>query len=132
MADHPRDSVLVTGGSGLVGRAIAEELNRDDHMRSKYNWIFVSSRDADLTNLSETQSLFQRCKPKYVINLAARVGGLYANIRNNQTFCDINTAINENLLRCAYEAKVLRCISFLSTCIFPAEVEYPLDETKVS
>lgn len=39
--------VLVTGGTGLVGRAIQKIVN--DEKPSNENWIFAGSKDADLT-----------------------------------------------------------------------------------
>lgn len=44
MGDNKR--ILVTGGSGLVGRAIQEIVNSEN--RSDEEWIFLSSKDADL------------------------------------------------------------------------------------
>lgn len=38
--------VLVTGGTGLVGRAIQSVVERDE--RNDERWIFVGSKDADL------------------------------------------------------------------------------------
>lgn len=38
--------VLVTGGSGLVGRGIETVIERDG--RNDERWIFVGSKDADL------------------------------------------------------------------------------------
>lgn len=38
--------VLVTGGSGLVGRAIQTVVNAEN--RDSETWIFLSSKDADL------------------------------------------------------------------------------------
>jgi GDP-L-fucose synthase len=38
--------VLVTGGSGLVGKAIQEQLGEDN--LKNYKWIFLSSKDCDL------------------------------------------------------------------------------------
>lgn len=41
--------VLVTGGSGLVGKAIEHVVNQEGGAREGETWIFLSSRDADLT-----------------------------------------------------------------------------------
>lgn len=38
--------ILVTGGSGLVGKAIQTVI--EDEKRSDETWIFVSSKDANL------------------------------------------------------------------------------------
>lgn len=41
--------VLVTGGSGLVGRAIEAVLQTTEYKTSDEEWYFASSKDADLT-----------------------------------------------------------------------------------
>lgn len=38
--------ILVTGGTGLVGRAIQSVINTEKNEKEK--WIFVGSKDADL------------------------------------------------------------------------------------
>lgn len=38
--------ILVTGGTGLVGRAIQTVVQREQ--REEEEWIFVGSKDADL------------------------------------------------------------------------------------
>lgn len=38
--------ILVTGGSGLIGKAIQQVVNSEN--RTDEEWIFVSSKDADL------------------------------------------------------------------------------------
>lgn len=39
--------ILVTGGTGLVGKAIESVVNLEK--RENESWIFIGSRDADLT-----------------------------------------------------------------------------------
>ena len=68
--------ILVTGGTGLVGRAIQNIKILYDH-----TFIFIGSTDCDLTNLSKTQDLFENVRPDYVIHLAAYVGGLFKNMK---------------------------------------------------
>ncbi|NXK90886.1 FCL synthase, partial [Formicarius rufipectus] len=123
--------ILVTGGTGLVGRAI-QKVVADGEGRPDEQWIFVSSRDADLTSSSETRALFERHQPTHVIHLAAMVGGLFKNIRSNLDFWRTNIHINDNVLHSAHEMGVEKVVSCLSTCIFPDKTTYPIDETMVS
>ncbi|NWS74970.1 FCL synthase, partial [Crotophaga sulcirostris] len=123
--------ILVTGGTGLVGKAI-EKVVADGEGQPDEEWIFVSSKDADLTNAVETKALFERHKPTHVIHLAAMVGGLFKNIRYNLDFWRRNIHINDNVLHSAYETGVQKVVSCLSTCIFPDKTTYPIDETMVS
>lgn len=121
--------VLVTGGSGLVGHGIKaawEKEKRDDEV---FHWC--SSKDADLTDKESTRKLFERIQPTHVIHLAAKVGGLYVNMKANLEFFRINMAINDNVLSLSHEFKVKKVVSCLSTCIFPDKTTYPIDEKMV-
>ena len=77
-----KKKILVTGGSGLVGMAI-KKMSETEERREDEEWIFLSSKDADLTNSEQTKVLFEREKPTHVIHLAAMVGGLFRNIKVN-------------------------------------------------
>ncbi|XP_062251086.1 GDP-L-fucose synthase-like isoform X2 [Platichthys flesus] len=121
--------VLVTGGSGLVGRAIQHVVKEERGDKEGEEWIFLSSKDADLMNIEETRALFEKHRPTHVIHLAALVGGLYRNMNSNLDFWRINIHINDNVLLVAHELGVVKVVSCLSTCIFPDKTTYPIDET---
>lgn len=122
--------ILVTGGSGLVGKAIETVVAEGEGCPDE-EWIFLSSKDADLTNAAETKALFDKHKPTHVIHLAAMVGGLFRNMKYNLDFWRNNVHINDNVLHSAYELKVQKVVSCLSTCIFPDKTSYPIDETMI-
>eukprot|EP00035_Acanthoeca_spectabilis_P020315 m.432265 g.432265 ORF g.432265 m.432265 type:complete len:340 (+) comp17407_c0_seq1:70-1089(+) len=130
---HPL--VLVTGGTGLVGRAIewavTEDPTRAGRKSTEYKWVFLSSRDGDLTDYKATQAIFKKHNPTHVIHLAAMVGGLFKNLRQNLDFLRMNLAINDNVLRCCHEFNVVKCVSCLSTCIFPDKTSYPISESMI-
>lgn len=120
--------VLVTGGSGLVGKALQQVV------ASAENWIFLSSADGDLRSLQETQQIFEHHKPTHVIHLAAIVGGLFHNMAAGADFFDGNMRMALNVYKCAHAAGVQKLVSCLSTCIFPDDIcrsETPIDETMV-
>ena len=118
-------SILVTGGSGLVGNAIKTISSQFD---KKYTFFFVSSAEFDLTSTSDTIKMYELYKPNYVIHLAAHVGGLYKNMNNKVDMLEINLMINYNVIKYAHEYKVEKLVASLSTCIFPNKVTYPIDE----
>ncbi|KAF8556629.1 epimerase-domain-containing protein [Imleria badia] len=128
--------VLVTGGTGLVGKAI-EYVIENEPQGSRFGkqpgekWIFANSRDADLRDPQQTLQLFEKHQPTHVIHLAALVGGLFANRERKMTFLRDNMLINDNVLHTARIKKTQKVISCLSTCVFPDKVEYPLTEEKV-
>ena len=126
-----KEVVLVTGGSGLVGQAIRTVSERNTGEFDNFSFFFANSKDANLANLDETRNLFAKVQPSYVIHLAAMVGGLFRNLKYNLEFLRTNLAINDNVLALAKEYRVKKCISCLSTCIFPDKTTYPIDETMV-
>tara|TARA_B100000963_G_scaffold202727_1_gene176505 strand:- start:3856 stop:4797 length:942 start_codon:yes stop_codon:yes gene_type:complete len=116
--------ILVTGGSGLVGTALKEISKK--YIGCEFN--FLSSKMCDLTNLKQTEELFEKFKPTYVIHLAARVGGLYKNMNERIKMLEENITINTNVIKCCDKYNVRKLISCLSTCIFPDKVKYPISE----
>lgn len=116
--------VLVTGGSGLVAYGL-QKIKESFH----HEFIFLSSKDCDLTNYDETKKLFIVHKPEYVIHLAAFVGGLFKNMNHKVDMFEKNAMINYNVLKCCHDYKVKKVISCLSTCIFPDKTTYPINET---
>jgi len=114
--------VLVTGGRGLVGSALAA--TQPAGMSVEY----VASNRADLRDASATKKLFEDVQPTHVIHLAARVGGVKANINHVGSFFVDNVLINTNVLECARRAGVQRLVSTLSSCIYPDGAPLPLNE----
>jgi len=117
--------ILVTGGSGLVGQAI----QKIKFLYDKDNFIFLGSKDCDLTDLKETKMLFEKERPDYVLHLAACVGGLFKNMKYKVDMYEKNILINHNVLKCSHDYNVKKVVSCLSTCIFPDKTIYPINET---
>ncbi len=113
-----KNDLLITGGTGLVGSAI--------DVGTK-----VSSSDVDLRIAEDTFNFFEKQKPKKVIHCAGRVGGLGGNMNHKGEFFYENIMINTNVLEASRRVGVEKVVSFLSTCVFPDSVEYPLTEKKI-
>ena len=64
---------MVTGGSGLVGKAIETVIGKGEGHADE-EWIFLSSKDANLLDEKSTRSAFEKHRPTHVIHLAAMVG----------------------------------------------------------
>jgi len=112
-----------------VGNGIKTAFERDP--RSDEELIFISSKDADLCDKESTRKVFEKHRPTHVFHLAAKVGGLYGNMRANLEFFRKNMQINDNVLSLSQEYGVQKVVSCLSTCIFPDKTTYPIDETMV-
>lgn len=118
-------NILVTGGSGLVGNALKNIITKNV---TNNIFIFVSSKDANLSIINETIKLFDKYKPDYVIHLAANVGGLFKNLKEKVDMFEKNIMINFNVVKCCHDFNVKKLIACLSTCIFPDKTDYPINE----
>jgi len=121
--------VLVTGGSGLVGKALEAVVAAEKKENEEF--IFLTSKDADLTDRAAVRALFEKYQPTHVIHLAAFVGGLFKNMKYPADFWSKNVAMNENVIQASHEFKVEKLVSCLSTCIFPDKTTFPIDETMI-
>ncbi|XP_034153055.1 GDP-L-fucose synthase [Esox lucius] len=123
--------VLVTGGSGLIGKAIEQVVKNEGGSLEGEQWIFISSKEANLVDLQQTKAVFAKYRPTHVIHLAAKVGGLYLHMKENLHFLRDNLRINDNVLQTAHEMNVTKVVSCLSSCIFPDKTTYPIDESMI-
>lgn len=112
-----KEKLLVTGGKGLVGSAI----NADVKLGREFNLI----------NSIETDQAFKMHNPTHVIHCAGKVGGVGGNMNFKGDYFYDNLMINTNVIESARKSGVKNLVCFLSTCVFPDKVEYPLTEAKV-
>jgi GDP-L-fucose synthase len=109
--------ILVTGGNGLVGSSITADIK--------------IGREFDLTSQTETDKAFKLHTPTHVIHCAGKVGGVGSNMKYKGEFFYDNIMINTNVIESCRKHNVEKLLAFLSTCIFPDNVEYPLNEKKI-
>ena len=118
------DKIYIAGHNGLVGSAIFRLLQKQG-----FNNILTRSRDElNLTNQKQVNNFFKKEKPDYVILAAAKVGGIHANNTYPADFIYQNLMIETNVINSAYENKVKRLLFLGSTCIYPKNVEQPMNE----
>ena len=118
--------LLVTGQSGLIGSQFKGDI------------ISLNSKVCDLRNQAATNdiigfytSLHEDHAVDRIIHCAAKVGGVGHNMNHKGEFFYDNIMINSNIIEAARTCGVKKIVVFLSTCIFPDDVEYPLTEKKI-
>lgn len=109
---------LVTGGTGMVGSFIEADLK-------------IGRKDCDLSNWQEVRVFFEREQPEEVIHCAAKVGGIWGNMHYKGDFFRENILLNTHVIEAARLQGVKRLVAFLSTCVFPNDVRYPLSEKQI-
>lgn len=115
--------VLLTGGSGMVGRNL-----REHPAVAAWALLAPASAELDLTDAAATQHYVQQQRPDVIIHAAGRVGGIQANIARPVDFLADNARMGLNLVLAARTAGVPRLINLGSSCMYPREAPNPLGE----
>ena len=113
-------SILITGGTGLVGKYLQHYLK---------DGIYLGSRDYDLTKEDQVIAMYEKYRPNIVIHLAAKVGGIADNIQYPFEYYEDNLLMNTLVIKHARTYNTKKFIGVLSSCIFPDVVDhYPMTE----
>jgi GDP-L-fucose synthase len=116
--------ILVTGASGMVGGALVRRLRADGYTR-----VLAPRRaELDLADRAAVLGWFAQHKPRHVFMLAARVGGIAANIADPVGFLDENLRIELNLYAAAQRHGAGKCLYLGSSCVYPRECPQPMRE----
>lgn len=113
-------SILITGGTGLVGKYLQQYIK---------DGIYLGSRDYDLTKEDQVIAMYEKYRPSVVIHLAAKVGGIMDNIAYPFEYYEDNLLMNTYMVKYARLFKIDKFVGALSSCIYPDVVKrYPLTE----
>lgn len=115
---HPL--VLVTGGSGLLGSAFKRQTSKK--FAEVADFHFSSSRECNLLDAAAVRALLRSLQPTHVIHLAADVGGMYKNMKQQFSMFSNNVRMNMNVIEAAHAEGVQHLVACLSTCVFPDEI----------
>jgi len=109
-------SIIVTGGTGMVGSAFKK-----------------TSPDAEFITREQFHNLSYSMVGKSVIHLAAKVGGVKANTDYMADFYYENSDLNQKILNYAHLGEAKKVVSLLSTCVYPDApyIKYPLTEDQL-
>ena len=116
--------IYVAGHRGLVGSAIWRELER----RGFSHLIGRTHAELDLLDAAAVQKFYAQEKPDYVIDAAAKVGGILANDTEPAEFLFQNLQIQNNLIHGAYQARARKLLFLGSSCIYPRLAPQPMKE----
>ena len=119
------DKIFVAGHRGLVGSALVRKLQLDGFSR-----LLTRDRSQlDLRNEADVTQFFSEEKPAFVILAAAKVGGIKANNDRPVEFLLENLAMQNSVVRAAYETGVRKLLFLGSSCIYPKHAPQPIPES---
>lgn len=120
---YQENEILITGSNGLVGLELKKVYPNATH---------ITRSEFDLTNENDVITMYSKYKPKVVIHLAAKVGGILDNIAKPAEYFDDNVIMNSFMIKHARLNNIDRFIGILSSCIYPDVMErYPLLEDEL-
>jgi GDP-L-fucose synthase len=116
--------IYVAGHRGMVGSAIVRRLRR-----AGYDNLVLNTREKlDLFDTAAVRAFFESVRPGYVVDCAARVGGIRANMTYPAEFLHENLQIQSNLIWTAKELGVRKFLFLGSSCVYPRECPQPMKE----
>jgi len=114
----------VAGHRGMVGSAVVRRLQR-----AGFEHILTRTRqELDLMDRSAVRGFFESERPDYVVDAAARVGGIAANFEKPVEFLIENLTIQNNVIQAAADFGVTKLLFLGSSCIYPKLAPQPLTE----
>lgn len=116
--------IYVAGHTGMVGSAVVRNLVKNGYI----NLVLRSRKELDLTSQQQVKEFFEKEKPEYVIDCAARVGGIMANKEHLADFLNENLQIQNNLIWNSHVFGVKKFLFLGSSCIYPRESMQPMKE----
>jgi GDP-L-fucose synthase len=119
--------VLVTGGSGFLGRAVLERVRAFDPALV----AAPGSEEYDLRRADDAVRLFDDVDPDLVIHLAARVGGIGANRERPADLYLDNLLMGTYVIEAARTAGVAKTVLVGTVCSYPKFTPVPFRETSL-
>lgn len=120
--------VLLTGGSGLLGRAL---LRLRPDIAPDIRLLAPSRDELPLTDRGTVADWIATHRIDAVIHAAAKVGGIQANIDDPTGYLADNLLLNDALIMGAHLAGVQRLVNIGSSCMYPRDYRQPLVEEDI-
>jgi GDP-L-fucose synthase len=114
MINLQNQSVLITGRYGFLGKQIEKILVTKGTIIQG-----LPKSECDLRDKNQTETLFYRNKPDYVLNLAGFNGGIVFNKQNPSQIFNDNVQMGLNVLNACKTFNVKKVISVMASCAYP-------------
>ena len=116
--------VMVTGGAGFLGAFVVGKLKK----RGCQNIFIPQIQDYNLVEMEAVKKAYQDSRPEIVIHLAARVGGIGANLKNPGSFCYDNLMMGIQLMEIGRQYNLEKFVALGTICAYPKYTPVPFRE----
>ncbi|HNT98112.1 MAG TPA: GDP-L-fucose synthase [Elusimicrobiales bacterium] len=124
MMDLSKKRIMVTGGAGFLGSFVVEGLRA----RGCRDIFVPREKDYDLVDGAAVRRAYEDSRPQVVIHLAARVGGIGANLENPGKFFYDNLMMGAQLMEEARLRGVEKFVALGTICAYPKFAPVPFRE----
>lgn len=116
--------IVITGGAGFLGTFVVKKLRQ----RSGAEIVVPRSEEYDLRHLDAIRRMLADARPDIVIHLAARVGGIGANLERPAEFFYDNLMMSVPLLHESWRFGVEKFVALGTVCAYPKFTPVPFKE----
>ena len=127
MIELANKRIVVTGGTGFLGRHLISQLEK---MGCRDVFVPIHS-EYDLTRIDAIERLFDEHRPEILIHLAAVVGGIGANRTNPGRFFYDNAIMGIQLIDAALRHGIEKTVVLGSICAYPKFTPVPFLEEEL-
>lgn len=117
-------AILLTGASGMVGSAVRGLLER----RAEGQVLVPGHSELDLADQTQVDRFFDVHRPEIVLMIAAKVGGIAANMADPVGFLSENARMQLNLFEACHRYGVHKALFLGSSCMYPRDCAQPMKE----
>jgi GDP-L-fucose synthase len=121
--------VLVTGGSGFLGKNLREHLPKN--LGEEYSLSYIGSKIYDLRNQHACRKALEYYNPDIIVHAAGSVGGIGANRDNPGKFMYENLIMGANLIEAARVQNTSKFIFLGTVCSYPKFTPVPFKESEL-
>jgi len=119
-----KDKILISGGNGMLGKAINKILHKNGYKRI----LSPSRNELDFKKIKKLDKYFKKNNPQYIIMSAAKVGGILDNSSKKITYLEENLEIQDNFFKIIKKYKIKKSVFISSSCIYPKLSPQPINE----
>ena len=122
--DFSQQRIFLTGGNGFLGQAVQAALAR----RGVADVTAPTSSEVDLLDRHQAETAIADIAPDIVIHLAARVGGIGANLAAPAQLYLDNLLLGTNVIEACRLADVPKTVVVGTICSYPKHAAVPFSE----